>query len=272
MANPIDPVYITARKALLDVLDVLGPHLKSVILVGAQAIYVYTGEAEFAISPFTYDADLAFNPNELASDPKLIDVMKKARFVLGDQPGLYKRISDGAQVDLLVPAAVGGPGRRGARLGPQGNKAAMKVRGIEGALVDHRSIQITSLESSDPRSHMIEVAGPSALIVSKVLKVAERTQGSRLRQDNKDAFDIFRLLRSVKTLELAARIKLLLGNELSSAITDEAIVTFKEYFGDAANPGVKMVVEHVKGIEPEDTISASCVSLSQDLIKSLEYS
>lgn len=59
MANPIDPAYITARKALLDVLDVLGTHLKSVILVGAQAIYVRTGEVEFAISPFTYDTDIA---------------------------------------------------------------------------------------------------------------------------------------------------------------------------------------------------------------------
>lgn len=77
MAYPIDPAYITARKALLDVLDVLGPHLKSIVLVGAQAIYIHTGEAEFAISPFTYDADLAINPIELADNPKLIEVMKK---------------------------------------------------------------------------------------------------------------------------------------------------------------------------------------------------
>ena len=61
MADSVDAAYVTARKALLDVLDVLGPHLKSVILVGAQAIYVHTGEVEFAVSPFTYDADLAIN-------------------------------------------------------------------------------------------------------------------------------------------------------------------------------------------------------------------
>jgi len=269
MANSIDPAYLTARKALLDVLDVLGPHLNSVTLVGAQAVYVHTGETEFAISPFTYDADLAVNPTQLAANPKLVDVMRQAQFRLTEQPGLYKRTIDGAQVDLLVPAALGGPGRRGARLGSQGNKSAMKVRGIEGALVDHASIHITSLDENDPRSHKIEVAGPAALIVSKVLKIAERTQGNLRRQDDKDAFDIFRLLRSIKTPDLAAGVKNLLGNDLSCVVTTEAMVEFKKYFGDTAGVGVQMVVRHIKGLEPEDVIAASCIALSQDLIKSL---
>lgn len=270
MANSIDPAYITARKALLDVLDVLGPHLKSIILVGAQAIYVHTGEAEFAVSPFTYDADLAVNPKELADDPKLIDVMKKARFSLSDQPGLYKRTIDGAQVDLLVPAALGGKGRRGARLGLQGNNAAMKVRGLEGALVDHAPVQIKSLDDNDHRTHTIEVAGPASLLVSKVLKVAERAQGALRRQDDKDAFDIFRLLRAVQTSDLAVGLNHLLGDDLSSEVTAEAIKTFKSLFKDASSTGVQMVVSHIRGIEPEDIISASCVSLSQDLITALK--
>lgn len=269
MADSIDPAYITARKALLDVLDVFGSHLKSVILVGAQAIYVHTGEAEFAISPFTYDADIAINPSELAAAPKLVDIMLQARFSLTEQPGLYKRITDGAQVDLLVPAALGGPGRRGARLGLQGNKSAMKVRGIEGALVDHAPIRITSLDEGDPRSHLVEVAGPAALLVSKVIKVAERTRGNLRRQEDKDAFDIFRLLRSVKTPHLAAGVTLLIGNGLSSTVTSEAMDTFREYFGDTTSVGVQMVLRHIRGIEPEDIISASCVALSQDLLKAI---
>jgi hypothetical protein len=270
MANSIDPAYITARKALLDVLDVLGPHLKAVILVGAQAIYIHTGEAEFAVSPFTYDADLAINPKELAVDPKLIDVMKKARFSLSDQPGLYKRTIDGAQVDLLVPAALGGGGRRGARLGLQGNNTAMKVRGLEGALVDHVSVEIKSLDENDHRTRLIEVAGPASLLVSKVLKVAERTHGSLRRQDDKDAFDIFRLLRAVQTSNLTAGLNHLLTDGLSSEVTTEAIKTFKDLFGDSTSIGVQMVVNHIKGIESEDIISSSCVALSQDLIKSLK--
>lgn len=270
MANSIDPAYVTARKALLDVLDVLGPHLKSIILVGAQAIYIHTREAEFAVSPFTYDADLAVNPEELADNPKLIDVMKKARFSLTNQPGLYKRTIDGAQVDLLVPAALGGGGRRGARLGLQGNNAAMKVRGLEGALVDHAPVQIKSLDENDRRTHTIEVAGPASLFVSKVLKVAERSQGALRRQDDKDAFDIFRLLRVIQTSDLTDGLNHLLGDSLSSEVTGEAIKTFKNLFGDASSTGVQMVVSHIRDIEPEDIISASCVALSQDLIRSLK--
>jgi hypothetical protein len=189
---------------------------------------------------------------------------------LTDQPGLYKRNIDGAQVDLLVPAALGGGGRRGARLGSHGNKAAMKVRGLEGALVDHAPVQIKSLDENDHRTHMIEVAGPAALLVSKVLKVEERIKGTPRRQDDKDAFDIFRLLRAVQTSQLTAGLKHLLSDDLSSDITTEAVEAFKELFGDAASAGIKMVMSHIRGIEPEDIISASCVALSQDLIRILE--
>jgi hypothetical protein len=269
MAYPIDPAYLTARKALLDVLDVLGPHSKSIVLVGAQAIYIHTGETEFAISPFTYDADLAINPIELADNPKLIEVMKKARFGLTDQPRLYNRTIDGAQVDLLVPAALGGAGRRGARLGLQGNNAAMKVRGLEGALVDHSPVRINSLDENDRRTHIIELAGPAALLVSKVLKVFERVQGVQRRQDDKDAFDIFRLLRAVQTPDLTKGLNHLLVEELSSAVATEAIEAFNKLFGDTASVGVQMVVRHIRGIESEDIISSSCVALSQDLIRSL---
>ena len=61
----------------------------------------------------------------------------------------------------------------------------------------------------------------------------------------------------------------MLGDKLSSAIATEAIELFKKLFGDTGNIGVQMVVRHISGIEPEDVIAASCVALSQDLIKSV---
>jgi hypothetical protein len=192
MANTLDQHYVIARKALLDVLEALGVHKDSVILVGAQAVYIHTGEAEFAISPFTYDADLALDPRNLADKPIMTEVMRSAGFVPTEQPGLYKKC-DGSQVDLLVPDALGGAGRRGARLGPHGNRAAMKVRGIEGALVDHKLKNISSLEKKDQRSHRIKVAGPAA-------------HGKLRRQDDKDAFDIYRILRAIDTHTLAAKL------------------------------------------------------------------
>ena len=138
-----DRIYIDARETLLDAVEALGPHSDAATLVGAQAIYVHTeGEDDsFAIAPFTYDADFALDPKLLGDTPAIVEAMSRAGFRLGDQPGLYSR--EGlSQVDLLVPEAVGGPGRRAARLGVHGIRAAMKVRGLEGALVsqeDHLS-------------------------------------------------------------------------------------------------------------------------------------
>ena len=73
---------------------------------------MHTGEASagFAVSPFTYDADIALDPALLGNAPTVIDAMSSAGFNLTDQPGLYRR-EIGAQVDLLVPEAVIGPSR-----------------------------------------------------------------------------------------------------------------------------------------------------------------
>jgi hypothetical protein len=55
----VDPLYVAARSVLLDALTALQPHGLSVIVAGAQAIYLRTGEANLAIAPYTTDGDLA---------------------------------------------------------------------------------------------------------------------------------------------------------------------------------------------------------------------
>jgi hypothetical protein len=77
-------------------------------------------------------------------------------------------------VDLLVPAAVGGGGRRGARLGVHGKLAAAKVDGLEAVLVDHEPHELGALTPSDDRVVTIKVAGRAALVVAKVHKMADR--------------------------------------------------------------------------------------------------
>ena len=89
----------------------------------------------------------------------------------GDQPG--RCISrEGVSVDLLVPEALGGTGRRGADLGLHGRMVARRAKGMEGALVDRSRHTIAALDSADTRSHEIWVAGPAALLVAKVHKIA----------------------------------------------------------------------------------------------------
>ena len=265
-----DRNYIEAREALLDAVEALGPHSDAAILVGAQAIYVHTeGEdAGFAVSPFTYDADIALDPGLLRSSPAIVEAMSRAGFRLGEQPGLYSR-EGRSQVDLLVPEAVGGPGRRAARLGVHGNRAAMKVRGLEGALITNTARNISTLVPGADRSCVLKVAGPAALLVAKVHKIGERVAaaGSHRRELlHKDAFDIYRLLRAIETAEMSKGLNCLLSHEVSSRVTSDALSTFQHLFGTPSGMGTELVVRAVLNLEDSAFVTASTVALSQDLL------
>ena len=119
------PIMIEARRALLDALEALSAHRQSLILVGAQAVYLRTSEIELPFSASsTTDADLAVDPATLAEEPPIGEAMTHAGFalILPDRPGIWGRhvmiggIDETIPVDLLVPEAVAGPGRRAARL------------------------------------------------------------------------------------------------------------------------------------------------------------
>ena len=255
METLYDRDHIEARETLLDAVEALGPHSDAVILVGAQAIYVHaeSEDASFALSPFTYDADLALDPGLLGSSPTIVDAMSRAGFELEE-----------------VPEAVGGAGRRAARLGVHGNRAAMKVHGLEGALVSHAHRKITSLTADADRSCILKVAGPAALLVSKMHKIGERLEDPDVRRRDplaKDAFDIYRLLRAVDTPEMAAELDLLGSHRVSSLVTSDALSMFRRLFSTASGMGTELVVRAVRGLEDPDFISESSVALSRDLLE-----
>ena len=114
MADTIDSRHIKARRDLLDALEALEGLREAAVLVGAQAIYEHIRQqaGDFAVSPFTFDADVALVPELLLSEPKVIEAREGAGYTLTDQPGIYRK-EDGGQVDLLVPEAVGGRKGRG---------------------------------------------------------------------------------------------------------------------------------------------------------------
>src|SRR5690349_15873131 len=130
-----DPEYVAARRVLLDALDALGAQRAAVVLVGAQAVYLHVGPGDIAVAPFTTDGDLALNPRLLDDEPLLAHALERAGFDLVRRPGTWSRTD--VHIDLLVPEALGGPGRRGARLGVHGNDVARKAKGLEAALADH---------------------------------------------------------------------------------------------------------------------------------------
>jgi hypothetical protein len=105
-------LLIAARAALLDALDALEEQRHAVTVVGAQAIYLRTGGADVALAEATKDSDLAIDPRELRSDPRIEVAMERAGFYpnpFSSQPGAWMNPA-GTPVDLMVPEDLAGQG------------------------------------------------------------------------------------------------------------------------------------------------------------------
>jgi hypothetical protein len=271
-----DPLYVVARSALLDALEAIGEQRDAIIVIGAQAIYLHTGDAALAVPPFTIDGDLAIDPARLKPEPKLEQAMLNAQFRQGNQPGswLCDRIVKGVvrtiPVDLMVPEAVAGGGRRAARLGEHGSRVGRRARGLEGALVDHQLVQLGSLEPDrDQRSVTVRLAGPSALLVAKLHKVADRSQEPEAKRvKDKDALDVLRLLR-IPIARLAEGLRRLLADSLADDVTREAIVNLERLFGSASSAGTQMVIRATERLEDPVEMARSCELLAIELLDAL---
>lgn len=178
----LDPLYVRARRALLDALAALGPHRKAVILVGAQAVYLQIGEAREALSSFTIDADLALNPAELPDEPALQEALLDAGFHRKEQPGLW-----------FTP--------------------------------------------------------------------------DRLK--NKDASDLFLLLRATETAPLAATLRRLRDERSTAETTKTALRYLRDLFTSDEAAGIELLRAAVAGIEDEETVARSCIALSEDVLTAL---
>jgi len=248
MSGAPDALYVAARSVLLDALEAVRAHLNALVLVGAQAIYLHTGEADLAVAPYTTDGDLALEPTRLGPKPMLQAALTAAGFVQQlNVVGIWLRsvlvagTPTPVAVDLLVPDSLGGPGRRGARIPPHGKQVARKVVGLEATLVDNDRREITALEPADGRRIELAVAGPAGMLVAKVHKIRER-RAERDRVSDKDARDVYRLLRSVPTEELVRRFRTLGSSDLSHDGTTSAIAHLPRLFGSARAPGCLMAV------------------------------
>jgi len=269
MPGAADPAYIAARRALLDVLDALEAHRDAIVVVGAQAIYIHTGEAEFSVAEFTTDADIAIDPAKLQDEPRIEEALEARGFARDPrQPGIW-RAPGNVQVDLLVPEALGGGGRRGARLGSHGNHVARKARGLEAALVDNAPVVLSALDKDDPRRIEARVAGPGALLVAKLHKISDRTDDAD-RLVAKDALDVFRILRAEQTETLNALLGRLLTTDVSRDVTGKAIGYLETLFGTPEAEGCRMAAGALEPIEDPEEIKEACAALARDLLSALE--
>ncbi len=207
-----DPLYIAARGVLLDALTLLAPHGDAVIVVGAQAVYLRTGEGDvgITIAPYTTDGDLALNPALLGGEPDLEALMSDAGFS-AEHPGMWQTtvLVSGEDVtipiDLIVPEGTStGEGRRGARIPPHGKRAARRAVGLEAELVDHSPMTVVALDPADERHVTVEVAGVAALLVAKAHKIRDRLDTGRTdRPSDKDAADVYRIMQTTRPAAVA---------------------------------------------------------------------
>lgn len=263
----MDELYARSRRALLDALEALAEHRDGVILIGAHAVYLYTGEADVPVATRTKDSDLALDPALLRADPLLEEAMASAEFhrnLESGQPGEWLS-ADGIPVDLLAPTSLVGPeGRRGARIPPHSSHAARKANGLEAAVVDNRELWIEALDPDDPRRIRAKVAGPAALTVSKAFKLGER-QATPGRLDDKDAHDLYRLLRATETETVVAGFMALLSDPRSDRVALQAIEYLDRLFGDPSSLGSRMAGQAEEGIGNPEVVAASVATLVADL-------
>ena len=175
-------------------------------------------------------------------------------------------------VDLMTPEALcGRGGRRSAHLSPphDATATARRTPGLEPAVVDHEVRRIGALDPRDQRTFEIKVAGPAALLVSKIVKIAERReQPHRLKP--KDGLDVLRLLRAIDTAPLASSLARVAEDELSSTVVAGAVEDLR---GLAAGPEEllpRLAAEAEMGFSDPDEIKMSVVVLVEDLLQEFD--
>lgn len=264
-ARPVRVEYVEARRVLLDALTALLGQLDSLVLVGAQAVYLRTAGRLPTYQPFTTDADIVVDPARLTDRPPIGPAMTKAGFVLTNNPGVWQArfrregLDDEVvvPVDLIVPMNVAASaGRRSARLGADhGKRTAQKSRGLEGALIDSSPIKLAALDQADPRSIVVNVAGEAALLVAKLHKLGDRLNEPH-RLEAKDAGDVYRLFDNITPNELASRLQLLLNDERSAEVTAAAFTYGDTLFSATTSPGVQLGVDALRATIPAATVTA----------------
>lgn len=174
---------------------------------------------------------------------------------------------DEIPVDLMGPEAIaGGSSRRRAHHPPHHKRSMRRAVGLEAVVVDNAEMSVESLSPDDQRSLTAKVAGPAALLVAKLHKIAER-RNTPDRLIDKDAHDVYRLLVAVSTRQLADVMERLLSDDLAGDSTIQAMAYLQALF--AAGPdalGSQMVARAEEGVGDPEVAAQASAALSSDLL------
>jgi hypothetical protein len=285
-----DPRYVAARRVLLDALEALNEHLNAIVVAGAQAVYLRTGEADIGVAAFTTDGDLALDASKLGPAPLLGEVLalrfgqepeappsspeRQTQARRPMRPGVWKRtvevdgLSLEVPIDLIVPEGIAPPGgSRAARLGPHGKQAARKAPGLEATVVDHDPIIVGALEAGDDREIRCNVAGPTALLIAKAHKIQDRLdQPDRPdRLIDKDASDVYRLMQTTPPQRVNEVAAVLLSDERVAEASRHGLKLLRQQFGHPRASGVQMAVRSLRLGVPEARVRTVCTAFTAAL-------
>jgi len=247
----VAPEYVAARRALLDVLELLEPQRAGLILVGAQAVYLRAPADGAQRAAYTTDGDLAIDPDLLSDDPDIGQVLVDAGYQRLGNPGAFLA-PNGVEIDLMVPeGSVGTSSRRSAALPGQSRFTARRTAGLELALLDADTMRIAALEETDARVIELLVAGAAALAVAKLVKLEERLGGPRRdRILSKDAGDLLRLLRYCDAEVIGARLAELAVHEGAAPVIERSLSFLRT---ELAQPESNLVGLTVEDRGPNET-------------------
>ncbi len=230
---------IRARAVLLHGLRALGAQREAIVVMGAQAVYEHTKDLIEVGLTVTTDGDTGVLPHLVDPNFDIGQAMLSAGFSpASDPPGIWWIDVDGDRVafDLLVPGALAGPGRRGARVPGQDKRHIGRADGLELCIVDR---ELHVLDPLDGTGEFVEayIAGPAAIMCAKAYKLAERIneadRGAKNRVKAKDAGDVWRLMAVTDPRSVAS---VFAEGEADPALA-AAVCQGRSYLRDLFSPG-----------------------------------
>jgi hypothetical protein len=163
-------------------------------------------------------------------------------------------------VDFLIEPSL--PEDRGGKLRDiEADFAAVIVPGLNLAFVDRERITLSGQTiMGEQTTRDVWVCGPAAYVVLKSITF-------RLRGENKDAYDLYYLVRNygAGTEDIASRLKPLLGDPSAQQATD----ILKEDFQEHDGVGPRRVAEFILGTA-DDEIQADVVGFIGQLLKAVD--
>jgi hypothetical protein len=145
-----------------------------------------------------------------------------------------------------------------------GNQIARRTLGLEAAIVDNEVRELTAFDRADRRRTTLRIAGPAALIVAKLIKIAERRETPR-RLTPKDGLDLLRLLQVVDMSATAGRLRMLAADPTAGDVTRQALDVLRDH-GCRTDGLVATLAATAMPTDDWDTITQSVASLATELV------